>query len=110
MEVIPTPEINFAYAGVKHIIVAPLLFLGFYIIPFEKMPDKMLKCIKWVAGYTMGIYFMHWIVGKCMNAVWMKFFGQEKTMIETFVIFIVCLIACFIIDKIPLKFTKMLVK
>lgn len=110
VEAIPTPEINFAYAGVKHIIIAPLLFIGFYIIPFEKIPEIIKKCIKWVAMYTMGIYFMHWIVGKCMNLVWMKCFGVEKTLTETFVIFIVCLIACYIVDKIPLKYTKMLVK
>ena len=107
---IPTPFITFAYAGVKHLIVTVLLFVGFYIIPFDKLPNKVTSVIKWLSGYTMGIYFMHWIVGRCMNAVWLRYFGVEKTLLETFVIFIACLIICVIIDLIPLKATKMLVR
>ena len=71
---------------------------------------KVTSVIKWLSGYTMGIYFMHWIVGRCMNAVWLRYFGVEKTLLETFVIFIACLIICVIIDLIPLKATKMLVR
>lgn len=110
VEKIPTPFITFAYAGIKHLIVSTLLFLGLYTMPFEKCPEYIKKAIKWLSGYTMGIYFLHWMVGRVLNVVWMRFFGVEKTLIETFVIFAVCLVGCIIIDKIPIKYSKMLVK
>ena len=110
VERIPTPFITFAYAGVKHLIVATLLFLSFYLIPFEKLPDSITKIIKWLASYTMGIYFIHWMVGKVCDALWMSKFGVQKTLLETFVIFVLCLIICVIIDKIPIKYSSMLVR
>ena len=110
VEKIPSPFITFAYAGVKHLIVTELLFLSFYCIPFAKVPSMIKSFIKVVSSYTMGVYFLHWMVGKVMNVFWLRFFGVEKTLAETFVIFIICMIGCFIIDRIPLRFTKMLIK
>ncbi len=50
------------YGGLGHICVAFALVAMFYIMPLEHLPDWILKAIKTVGRYTMGIFLCHIII------------------------------------------------
>lgn len=109
-QLIPAPQIASIYSGIQYLVTTFFLFIAFYNMPLHKLPNVVKRIIKFVASYTMGIYCIHWTVGGLLNVEWAKLFNEERTAIEAFVIFVVSLAICVIIDKIPIKYAKMLVK
>lgn len=106
--IIPAPKITFAYAGVGNMIVAFFIIFALSIIPNNIYFKPVKDVINFMAKYSMGIYFVHWVVGDMINILWMKIFGINNTFTECFVIYGVSFALCFLISLIPNKYIKAL--
>lgn len=82
---------GYGYQGIKMIVIAFSFVALFYVIPFEKIPQKATKIILQLTNYTMGIYCMHRMVSYILNTV------IFDTPINNFVGCIVIYIICYII-------------
>lgn len=97
------------YAGIALICYVVTFFFCIMCIPFEKMGIKMKKVLIYVSKYTMGIYCIHYGVGKIMPAIlhnlniWPNFF------VTCIIDYIVSLIIAIVISKIPIKICRYLV-
>lgn len=100
---------GFGYQGIYRIILAISVVILFYIIPFEKMHESICNIIVKSSKYAMGIFCMHYIVGKILNYIYLKMQFNINTFVECIIIYAICIIISFLISKIPAKFCKKLV-
>jgi len=100
------PE-GFHYVGLNLPLVAAALFIAFANLPFERLPDAVDKCILFVSRRSMGIYFIHIVVGRVMTELLFPHLGFKPDCLRgTLPIFIVCLALCVLLERIlpkPLK-------
>lgn len=62
--ILPTAGYTYAFSGLSFIILAPVTFLFFWLLPFDGLNEKVKKVIKFFSTYVMSAYALHWIVGK----------------------------------------------
>ena len=109
-EIFERPEQTLAFSGVSLFVVSPLLFLWLLILPFEKLPDFLKKPLKLISDHTLGIFAIHWPMGKIFDILYEKVTGTSYTLTECFVIFLISFAISYIIGKLPGRFPKMLVR
>lgn len=100
---------GFGYHGIYRIILASLVIIIFYVIPFEKMYKSICNSIVSISRYAMEVFCMHYIVGKILNYIYLKVQLDINTFSECIIIYIICLIISLLISKIPIKFCEKLV-
>ena len=104
------PE-SFTYGGIFALVYGTLAFLFFYTLPFEKLPDFIRICIRFLAKYSFGIYCIHYGVGYCWNAVICRRFGWKSgSFVACCAIYLISLLAAYVISRIPGKYSKQLVE
>ncbi len=103
------PEQTLAYAGIALFVTAPLMFLWMALLPFEKLPVAVRVFIDTISEYTMGVFAIHWPLGKLLNMIYREMTGMEKTLWLCVIIFLISWIIAFAISRIPGRFSKMLV-
>lgn len=64
---------GYGYSRIKGIIVGFCFIALFYIIPFEKVPIKILKSMNVLSHYTMGVYCMHKLIATMLIGTINKF-------------------------------------
>ena len=105
---------TFGYAGIKKIVVAVILVFLCFAPPLEKLPKFVRTIIEWMTKYTLGIYCMQGLVTTLLH-----YFISHRNIgieMETYTIFdcirisVVCYAICFLIARIPSKWTRMLVE
>ncbi len=106
----PRSKETLAFSGCALFIVAPIMFLWLYILPFEILPKAVKKVLKVMSDYTLGLFAMHWPLGKIFNIYYEQWTGTKNTLTECFIIFVICWVLAFLIGHIPGKFSKMLVR
>lgn len=84
-------------------------FICTMCIPFEKMNVKIKNMIVFISKYTMGIYCIHYGVGKMMPSVLHNLNMYPHDFIIAIIDFFVSLLIAILIAKIPLKLCKYLV-
>lgn len=103
------PIDGFGYQGMQGIFVGSLLLILFSNLPFEKIPLIAKKVIFEISKYTMGIYFMHRLVGMVFYKTplngWLKM--RQGTIYDCCIIFIASYVIARVIYKIPIKWIKM---
>lgn len=103
-------ESQFGYAGIESIWISVLLFLIFLALPFEKLPFQALVAVKWLAKYTLGVFCIHYGVGRLFT-IWLSEKGMKAgTFSQCIVIWIISYALSFIISKIPVKICRQLVQ
>lgn len=91
------------------------LFLGFfvigfaYLIPFEKLPQKLKNVLKFLTKYTLGIYCMHRIVAEFLKILFPKIGINIDSFILCIITYIIGFFVSFLMCKIPTKFLRELV-
>lgn len=94
------PAIGFGYEFDDRIIRA-FFVVGFvYFIPFEKLPEKILKFIKFITKYTLGIYCMHWGIGKIIDYLFTKNDLYVNSFVVCIIIYVICFCFSYLISKI----------
>lgn len=93
-----SPVNGYGNSGMKMVIIAMALIVLFYLIPFERLPDRVLKGISITTRYTMGIYCMHKLVATILNAAIIKFdMGiAVNSFTECVLIYILCFLCSWI--------------
>ena len=92
------PE-GFNYQGIYLWGLSFALFVGAYVFPFGKIPKGLKDAIKFISGYTLGIYCIHVCIGRTINFCLDKLGIIKDSFIECIVIFLVCFIICWFLSK-----------
>lgn len=100
-----TTTINgFHYQGIRLLVISTSMFCIFKLLPINIIKNEKLKNhINEIAKYTLGIYCIHRMIGYIITTY---FINIDYKFIESMIIFIVSLIAIWIIGHIPLKIVK----
>ena len=104
------PEETLAYSGVSLFVVSPLLFLWFLILPFEKLPGSIKRVIHTMSEYTLGVFAIHWPLGRFINMAYKELTGSERSLTLCVIIYLICWILAYIIGRLPGRLSSMLVK
>lgn len=96
---------GFGYAGSIGIIFSILMIAIAYLIPQRWFVEPMKKCISFLSPYTLGIYCMHYLIGDLMTLK-----VKEPSFLMCIFIFVICYVLSIIINQIPIKSIKMLIK
>lgn len=109
---IPIGE-NFHYAGIVPIIRSFLFLTIFYFLPFDVVCKKFPKAPKIfsvITRYTLGIYCMHIIAGQYTEILFKHFDFSCTPLVKGLIIYFECYIFCFIVDIMPFKLCRSLVR
>lgn len=98
---------GFGYSGLILSVRAIFLIIIFYLIPFDKLPTKLLLLIKHLSLYSMGVYFSHWIIGQYLNSF--SLLQTVSDFVRSVYIFIICLIVSITIGLLFPKIKKYIV-
>ena len=101
---------GFGYQGVNYIVMAIATVITFMAIPETVIPSYIQHVIDNVARYTLGIYCIHWGIGKYLNLFFENVSIRTNTLRECVLIFIISLLISVFIERIPMKFCKKLVR
>lgn len=101
---------HFGYGGINLIVVSCAVFLFAYIFPLQWIPFKINIFLGKAAEYTLGIYWTHLVVLHWMKKI-LEYTDCEMPyyILLTLLIFI-CISLSVLLDKIPNRYCKMLVK
>ena len=84
--------IGFSSPGFNPLMKAIFLFTIFYLVPFENMNSKILKCIDQMTKFTPGIYCLH---GSIMFYVKI-YFDKKSSFFRCIFLYIICYFISFI--------------
>ena len=92
---------GFGYSGIGLMCAALILHTVFYRLPLQGVSEKAKRIIEIISRYTLGIYCMHFIVGRVV-AKGFQHFGFEENMFAICIcIYVLCYILSMIIARIP---------
>ena len=97
---------GFMYQGIFLLLAAIFMTIIFYLTPFEKLPATLLKIIKKISSYILGVYCMHIFVGRFVSYI----FPEDSEFTACILIYCVCIFISFVIDKLFKKWSVYLVK
>lgn len=104
------PVEGYGYGGFQAFWGAISLVSLFYFIPFNKLPEKLLKVIMHLTRFTMGVYGMHMMVGRLMNIMFAKYGIAVNTLKGCILIYFLCYAMSYLLSKIPVRIVKQLVE
>ncbi|MDY6419318.1 MAG: acyltransferase [Succinivibrio dextrinosolvens] len=104
---------GFGYQGLKLIVISTSVFLFVYsFVNIERYLPLLKDAIRLLAKYSLGVYCLHFAVGKYWN-IFSDLIGRpelKNTIFGCIVIYIVCLVLSYGISKVPTKYARMLVE
>ena len=101
---------GYGYQGMNSVCVAFFMVVLFYIAPFDKMPEFIIKIIAGISKYSLGIFCMHVMIGTILNLmVFPKFGWRTNTFKECILIYMICWASSYLVAKIPFQFGKRMV-
>ena len=94
---------TFKYGGIRLNIAAFCIFIIFYLIPFQKINNKIfISLIIKITNYTAGIYFTHVLFGKGYLCKFL-IFAKKGTLLRCIIIYIISYCACHVGSKLSRK-------
>ena len=109
-DIFPRPGETLAFSGVSQFVTAPLLFLWFLILPIELLPKWIKNTLKFVSDYTLGIFAIHWPLGKIFDIFYERATNTSHSLTECVIIFVLSFVIVYLIGRLPGKLPKMLVR
>lgn len=98
---------GFAYQGLYKLVKAVILVVLFYVVPFHRLSGWIKSAILFVSNYSVGIYCMHRLIGRALNAKIFPALGWATYSFSGCLInFGICLLLAFAISKLPGKWPK----
>lgn len=96
------------YSGIYLILVGTIVVILFCLVP-EKFWNNGKSVIQFFGKYTMGVYFMHPLIGFFVNMIANKMGFQVSTLGICFAVYFLSILISAIIDRLPFRFCKGLV-
>lgn len=93
---------SFQYAGFDLYLTSLSIVIMFWIVPFNKLPYLVRNILKWLSGYTLGIYCMHSLIPEIGVA--------KGSLLKCTLIYMICMAISYLISLIPCKKIQMAVK
>lgn len=118
-DVCPRPPSEVGYAGLDRHLMAWGSLALFYYIPFDKMPAVFSKAVMGVSKYCMGVYCIHLMLGYLISDFAFGFprieepgFGELRllTVFQSFIVWVLSFVCCWLIARIPFGFCKRIVE
>ena len=98
------------YQGVYKIVISIMIVSLFYIIPFEKIKKRISTIIFYCSNYTMGIFCIHFLIGKLLNDfIFLKLGWKTNAFSGCILIYIICLGLSVVISKVHFNCKKLVV-
>ena len=88
---------NFGYGGFCLCCISILLVTGFYVLPLDRLPDVLLKILRRITSYSMGIFSIHIMISNLIN----EYLFPAGDLYFSLIVFICSLIICIILGAIP---------
>lgn len=84
------------------------MVFSFYYLPFDILPNILKNMIKEVSKYTLGVYFVHRMIGTIIYSPRLQEYLRMRpgSICGCIVIFWISLVIVWIICKIPFKWIK----
>lgn len=100
---------NYMYGGLKYLFAAMILVSFAELISFHTEHNNKLDfIISKITSYTMGIYYMHFVVGKYIEVIFINLSRNTQTVFMCIVIYLICYMISALINVI-FSFGKYLV-
>lgn len=87
---------GYGYSGIRMIAVAASFVALFYVIPFDRLNDRMKKLLQTITKYTMGIYCMHRLVSTLLSIAIIHW--DIAVSVNSFNMCILIYILCFVLS------------
>ena len=99
---LPQPE-GFCYGGIWLILMALFFVLFFWCLPFEKLPEKICWWIKKISDCSMGVYFIHRMIGVAIYVTPLRLLlhMQDGTLHDCAVVCLASFIVTALLSLIP---------
>ena len=101
---------GYYYGGFKVLGIAISLMVLFYFLPAAQLPKRILKLIKKLTRFTMGIYGINMLVWQLLKIAFAEFGIAINPFKQCVLIYILCYSISYGISKIPVRFVKKLVE
>lgn len=100
---------GFDYQGISLFLLSIDIFIVFYCIPTEHIPQRIQKFINFISSYSMGIYCVHFLVGRFIKEIMDEHEIQRGAIVDVLIIYFCSFLIAFLISTIPNKWCKKLV-
>lgn len=105
------PAPGFCYSGLGLVAIAVSATGAMGFLPFERLPAPVTGFVALVARYTMGVYLVHNIIGEIMYVYVFPHVGwQGRPISAVATIFVLSWVFCWLVGRIPCRWTKALVE
>ena len=98
-------ERQYGYAGIGSVVASVMTFVLFEPFSIKRCPDFIRGIIRYISKYTMGIYFVHRMVGtllyKSTISGWLGM--GNGSLYDCTVIFTISLFAVVLLERIPIR-------
>lgn len=93
---------HYHYSGMRLLLCSTTLVAVFLFLPLQCLPKPVKKVIAFLSRYSMGVYCTHMLVGTVLAFFRVTF----SPFLLTIVIYLVSLLLCYAISKIPYQLSK----
>lgn len=97
------PQHDTGYGEISLVVNATLLFVFFFLLPLEKLPQKTLGCISFVSKCTMGIYCMHRMIRHIFRTITNL---EGKDLLFSCLVFAASLLISAVLSQMPWKWIR----
>jgi len=102
---------GFSYSGLGRMAMAVSALGFFYFLPLEGLPRLIGTSIAYVSRYALGIYMVHNVLGFLLHGTVFRRLGlTQHTLLTTLIVFVVSWFLCWLIGRVPCKWTRALVE
>ena len=107
-DVLARPK-GFYYQGLQGVAVALPLLVGAYLMPTGWIPAKVAASISYLAKFCMGVYFVHYFVGRQLHALGLTTdIGRDAktTFGGALVVLAVSWVVCWLLSRIRVRWVQ----
>lgn len=97
------------YPGYGNCIISFCVIGLFYMLPFDKLPAAFLRLIYTASSYTMGIYCIHRLASQLVSLSAVTNCIDIGSGKYVMFIYLICIVTCYILSKMPFKLLKKIV-
>jgi len=105
------PVRGISYSGLQPMTLGFAVFALAYFLPFERLPQALVRAIAEVSKYAMGVYMVHYVLGElCYAHLFPRIGLTGRTILPVTLIFVLSWILCRLVACIPNRWAKALVE
>lgn len=99
---------QYGYSGFRQIALGTATVMLFYYLPLQWLPNVAKQAIRFLAKYTMAVYFMHRLVATVLYKTRLHddFRLHWGTIRDSIIIYVFCVLAAWIISLIPVELIR----